>query len=106
MLKMRIAGVLLASGGIMEAMYGPGLARASGDPSDDQIVELSIRYAESTCDAVARLPEEQGVNGAIANVMNRNALPRSDAEQVVGLSVKNSCPQYLPLVQQVVPNFQ
>ena len=102
----RIAGVLLAIGGIVAAMHGPGLTRAAADPAGDQVVELSNRYAAATCDSLAHLQEVQGVNGAIANVMSHNTLPRSDAEQVVGLAVKNSCPQYLPLVQQAIPGFQ
>jgi hypothetical protein len=102
---MRMAGVMPAGGGIIAAMFGPGLPRATADPTEKEIVELSIRYAQTTCAQLAALPKPQGVRAAVADVLDRSAVPRSAAERVVGLAVKNSCPQYLPLVQQVVPDF-
>lgn len=105
MFTMRRAGLLLASGGLIAAIHGPGLTRAPADPANDRLVELSNRFAQQTCQYLTAFPNVQGVNRAIADVLDQNDMPRSDAGQVVALGVKNSCPQYLPLVQQVVPNF-
>ncbi len=103
--KMLVAAALLATAGIITAMFGPGLAKASASPTEEQLVRISMRNVPETCNAVASVPTQQGVRGAIANVMNQTDLPKWAAGRVVGHSVRISCPQYLPLVQQVVPNF-
>jgi hypothetical protein len=99
-----MAGVLLAGGGIIAATFGPGLPRAAAQP-EEELERIAARDAYTTCTQLAQFPDPQGVDAAIGDVMDRNEIPRRGAERVVGLSVKSSCPQYLPLVQQVVPGF-
>jgi hypothetical protein len=103
--KLRTAVTLLACGGIIAAMFGFGLPHASADPTEQQIVDISIRDAPQACATLANAPDDRGVRGAIANVQDKVGVPRWAAERAVGLAVQASCPQYLPLVQHVVPNF-
>lgn len=90
---------------MVAAVFGPGVAIASADPDEQQLSEISARHAVETCDTVARLPTDQGVNRAVALVLEMTDLPRWAAERVVGLAVRRSCPEYLPRVQQAIPNF-
>jgi len=102
-LTMRMAGVLLAGSGIIAAMFGPGSPRASADTPQEELQRLSVRYAYTTCVQLTQYPNAQGVDAAVADVMDRNGVSRYDAEQVVAMSVRSRCPQFLPVVQQVVP---
>jgi hypothetical protein len=102
-LTMRTAGALLVGGGIAAAMLGAGLPRASADVPEEEIVRLSQRYAYTTCAQLTQTPDAEGVNISVGDVMDRNGIPRWAAERVVAMSVKNSCPQFLPVVQQFAP---
>lgn len=102
-LTMRTAGALVVGGGIVAAMLGAGLPRASAEPPEEEIVRLSQRYAYTTCTQLTTTPDTQGFDIAVADVMDRNGISRRAAERVVALSVENSCPQFLHLVQQVAP---
>ncbi|TVS85558.1 DUF732 domain-containing protein [Mycobacterium helveticum] len=95
---------LPAGAGIVATVLGPGLPRASADPPGEEFERLASRYAQTTCAQLGRYPEAPGVNAAVADTMDRSAIPRAAAQRVVGLSVRDYCPQYLPLVRQVVPD--
>jgi hypothetical protein len=58
-----------------------------------------------TCQALRNLPETQGVRDTVADVQAQSELPKWAAARVVGHAVRLSCPEYLLLAQQVVPNF-
>ncbi|MEY8017348.1 hypothetical protein [Mycobacterium servetii] len=103
--RTRSAAVVLAGAGIIAATWGPWLPRASADPPEEELERLSSRYAQTTCAQLGQYPDMQGFNAAVADTMDRNAISRTAAQRVVGLSVKNYCPQYLPVVREVVPDF-
>jgi len=105
MFKMSTARALITVAGITAAMFGPGLPVASATPTEDQLVDWAMQNVPETCDAVRYLPTTQGVRGAIADIQNQSDLPKWAAGRVVGHAVRLSCPEYLPLVRQVVPNF-
>jgi len=102
--KTLTAGALGAAA-VITGVFGPGLAIASATPTEEQLVEISMRSVPETCQAVRNLPQPQGVRGAIADVQAQSDLPKWAAARVVGHAIRLSCPEYLPLVQQVVPNF-
>ena len=104
-LKMLIAGVPLAAAGIIATVFGPGLAEADDSVSEDQIMEFAARNVPESCWALRGLPTEQGVNAEIANVQGQGGFSRRVAGRVVAYSVQFACPEYLPLVQTVVPDF-
>lgn len=97
------AAALLAGAWIVAGTLGPG--PASADPPEEELERLADRYAQTTCAQLGQYPDAQGVNAAVADTMDRSAIPRASAQRVVGLAVQNHCPQYLPLVRQVVPDF-
>lgn len=99
-LKTRTAVLLLAGAAIIPATLG--LPRAAADPPEEELDRLADRYASTTCAQLAQIPGEQGVYAAIADVMDRSAIPRSAAERVVLLSAKAHCAQYQPTVEQFV----
>jgi len=96
-----------AAAGTMAANLGPALAGASVDPNptDEQLAQLSIRAAPATCKTLSYVQDADGVRGVIDTVMDKTGLPQPAAERVVALSVEDSCPQYVPLVNQVVPKL-
>jgi hypothetical protein len=99
--KMSVATAALA----VATLFGPGLSTASAAPSEDELIAIAMRSVPETCQAVAFLPTPQGVKGAIADIQSQSALPKWAAARVTGHAVRLSCPQYLPRIQQVVPNF-
>ena len=94
-----------AAAGAMVALLGPGLAAADPNAAEEQLVQLSTQSGPATCKTLSYVTDADGVRGAIDGVMDKTGLPQSAAARVVALSVKGSCPQYMPLVKQVVPNF-
>jgi hypothetical protein len=94
-----------AAAGAMAALLGPGLAAADPNAAEEQLVQLSTQSGPATCKTLSYVADADGVRGAIDGVMDKTGLPQSAAARVVALSVKGSCPQYMPLVKQVVPNF-
>ena len=86
-------------------MFGPALPRASADPPQEELERLSVRYAYTTCAQLGQVPDAQGVDVAVADVMDRSEISRRAAEQVVVLAVRTSCPQYLPQVRQAIPTL-
>jgi hypothetical protein len=92
-----------AAAGTMAAMLGPGSAAAPADPNptEEQLVQLSIQSAPATCKTLSYVSDADGVRGAIDGVMGKTGLPEPAAERVVARSVADSCPQYKPLVKQV-----
>ncbi len=103
--KMSMAAVLLATAAIITPMFGPGLQKASAVPTEEQLIEIAKRSVPETCEALRNLPTPQGVRGAVADVQSQSELPKWAAERVVGHAVRLACPERLPLVQQVVPDF-
>ena len=97
-----------AAAGTMAAMLGNGLTVASADPNateEEEVARLSIRSAPATCKTLSYVPDADGVRGTIDGLMDKTGLPQSAAARVVAHSVTDSCPQYTPLVKQVVPNL-
>lgn len=97
-----MTGLLLACVTAVLVMFGSELPRAVADPPEQELERLADRYAFTTCTQLARIPDTQGVNAAVGDVMDRSAIPRWAAQRVVWLAVKSSCPQYRPTVEQVV----
>ena len=100
-----MTGAVLVAAGIFTSLFGPGLAKASAVPTEEQLIEISMRSVPETCEALRNLPTVQGVRGAIADVQSQTRLPKWAAARVMGHAVRLGCPERLPLVQQVVPDF-
>lgn len=68
---------------------GPGHPRASADPPEEELERPAGRYARTTCARLGRQPTAQGVNAAVADTMDRSAIPKASAQRVVGFAVRN-----------------
>jgi hypothetical protein len=95
-----------AAAGVMTGLLGSGLVQLSLNPNppDNQIAQLATQSAFAVCKTVTYVPDANGVKGAIDGLTANVGISQPAAARVVALSVQASCPQYMPQVNQVVPN--
>lgn len=70
-------------------------ARANATPA----LDYAVTHAQKVCRTLDKYPSFAGIEGIADAIVKETGFGYYDAGMVIGLSVNNVCPEYIPLIQ-------
>jgi hypothetical protein len=92
----------LVTGAVLTAGITAFAAPANADPEPSgEVLEYTVQVEGAVCRTISKYPTIYGVRGILEAIEDEGFTPY-EAGEIVALSVTDSCPQFVPVLEKFV----